>query len=156
MDELALAAGISRATLFRRFPSREALINELCVSAVEAFLAVIDRAEPEVGDAEDAWSRVVGGVAELAPVCGLLGLQPLTAHVEAALLARASEGENRIKRLIRRGQKSGTFRDDLDPEWVLALLTWSTVGVADTVRLGRMTLLAAQLHMKRTLSVALS
>ncbi|GAA5118029.1 TetR/AcrR family transcriptional regulator [Alloalcanivorax gelatiniphagus] len=155
MDELAAAAGVSRATLFRRFPSRDALIGELCTSAVQAFLDAVDRAEPESGDSADAWDRVVDGVAELASVFGLLGLQPLSAHLETALLERASVGEDRIRQLLRRGQRSGHFADDVDPEWVLTLLTWSTVAVADAARLGRMTLEAAQRHMRRTLSAAL-
>ena len=154
MDDLAVAARVSRATLFRRFPSRDALVGELCSSAVEGFLAAVERAEPERGDAAQAWDRVVSATSDLAPVFGLLGLQPLAAHVETALLDRTAGGEERIRNLLRRGQRDGVFSDDLDPEWILMLLTWSVVGVADATRLGRMTLRAAQRHMRQTLSAS--
>jgi AcrR family transcriptional regulator len=155
MDELAAAAKVSRATFFRRFPSREALITELSSAAVEAFLESIARANPEEEDPVEAWHRVIDGVGELAPVFGLLGLQPLSEHLEADLLERASLGEDRVRQLIRRGQLSGHFRKDVDPEWMLSMLTWATVGVADTSRLGRMPLQRARAQMRMSLSAAL-
>jgi TetR/AcrR family transcriptional regulator, mexCD-oprJ operon repressor len=88
-------------------------------------------------------------------VVGLLGLQPLQEHVEASLLARTAATEESLRRLVRRGQESGHFRVEVDPEWVLTMLTWLLVGAADGVRLGRLTARAAQRHLAATLSATL-
>ncbi|HEY6748929.1 MAG TPA: TetR/AcrR family transcriptional regulator [Mycobacteriales bacterium] len=155
MQELAQAAGISRATLFRRFPSRAALIAELCQAAAQAYVRAVDEAAPEEGTPAQALVRVVESVGRLAPVVGLLGLQPLGEHVEAALLARTAEAEEKLRRLVRRGQEGGQFRVEVDPEWFLATLTWLMVAAADSVRLGRLTTSAAHRHLSATLTTAL-
>jgi TetR/AcrR family transcriptional repressor of mexCD-oprJ operon len=155
MQELAAAAGVSRATLFRRFPSRATLVAELCQAAAEAFVHAVQDAAPEDGSPPQAMERVLAGLSRLAAVVGLLGLQPLQEHVEASLLARTAATEEALRGLVRRGQESGHFRVEVDPEWVLAMLTWLMVGAADSVRLGRMTPGAAQRHLTATLTAAL-
>jgi TetR/AcrR family transcriptional regulator, mexCD-oprJ operon repressor len=50
-----------------------------------------------------------------------------------------------------RTREDGSFRVEVDPEWVLAMLTWLLVAVADTVRLGRQTPGAAQRHLGATI-----
>ncbi|MFD0481538.1 TetR/AcrR family transcriptional regulator [Kineococcus sp. GCM10028916] len=155
MQELAQAAGVSRATLFRRFPSRAALVAELCRTAAEAFVSSVQDAAPEEGSPPEALQRVVQALGRLSAVVGLLGLQPLQENVEAALLARTATTEESLRQLVRRGQESGDFRVEVDPEWVLTMLTWLLVGAADSVRLGRLTVGAAQRHLEATLTSTL-
>ena len=155
MQELAAAAGVSRATLFRRFPSRAALVAELCEAAARAFVRAVQEAAPQEGSPPQALARVVQALGRLAAVVGLLGLQPLQEHVEASLLARTAATEESLRRLVRRGQESGDFRVEVDPEWVLTMLTWLMVGSADGVRLGRLTPAAAHRHLAATLTAAL-
>ncbi|MFE7628891.1 TetR/AcrR family transcriptional regulator [Kocuria sp. NPDC057446] len=154
MQELAQAVGISRATLFRRFPSRAALIAELCQAAAQAYVRAVDEAAPHEGPPTQALARVVEGLGRLAPVVGLLGLQPLGEHVETSLMGRTAQTEEELRRLVRRGQESGSFRVEVDPEWFLAMLTWLMVGAADSVRLGRLTANAAHRHLAATLAAA--
>ena len=155
MQELAQAAGISRATLFRRFPNRAALIAELCQAAALAYVQAVDEAAPEEGTPTQALARVVETLGRLASVVGLLGLQPLDEHVEASLLAQTTQTEERLRHLVRRGQESGHFRVEVDPEWFLTMLMWLMVGAADSVRLGRLTANAAHRHLSATLATAL-
>ncbi|WP_432570263.1 TetR/AcrR family transcriptional regulator [Kineococcus sp. SYSU DK005] len=155
MQELAEAAGVSRATLFRRFPSRAALVAELCEAAAQAFVRAVQDAAPQDGPPARALERVVENLGRLAPVVGLLGLQPLSEHVETSLLERTAATEESLRRLVRRGQESGDFRVEVDPEWVLTMLTWLMVGAADGVRLGRLTAAAAQRHLAATLAATL-
>jgi TetR/AcrR family transcriptional repressor of mexCD-oprJ operon len=155
MQDLAQAAGVSRATLFRRFPSRAALVAQLCRAAVQAYVRAVDEAATEEGAPTDALARVVDAIGRLVPVVGLLGLQPLAEHVEASLLAETAETDDKLRRLVRRGQESGHFRVEVDPEWVLAMLTWLTVAAADSVRLGRLTNDAARRHLVSTVSSTL-
>src|SRR3712207_3054326 len=138
MAEVAAAAGISRATLFRRFPSRGALVEELSRRAVQAYTAAGDAARPEEGDAVDALGRLLVRLARLSPGYGLLALQPVDELVEAGLLALATAADDRVRRLVHRGQEAGEFRVDGPAEWVLASVTWLVVAGADGVRLGRL------------------
>ena len=136
MDELAAAAGVSRATLFRRFASREALVIAAGEQAIGRFVAVIDEARPEEGFAIEALGRVASGVASLAPTHGLLALQPLPEAVEAELLERARAADERIAALVRRGVSAAEFRPEVPAAWVQTTLTWLCVGAADGLRLG--------------------
>jgi AcrR family transcriptional regulator len=138
MAEVAGAAGVSRATLFRRFPSRAALVEELSRRAVEAYTAAVDAARPEEGRADEALRRLLGQLARLAPGYGLLALQPLDELVEADLLELAAAADERVRRLVHRGQEAGNFRVDVPAEWVLSSVTWLVVAAADGVRLGRL------------------
>src|SRR3712207_3169207 len=72
MNDVAEAAGVARATVYRYFPTREALLDELAqraVSDVEARLASarIDEVAPEEGIA-----RVVRALVDVGPSFVLL------------------------------------------------------------------------------------
>lgn len=155
MEDLARAAGVSRATLFRRFPSRAALVAELCEAAAAAFVLAVESAAVDDGPAPQALERVVEAVGRLAPAVGLLALQPLDDRVEASLLDRTAQTQEALRRLVRRGQEAGAFGVEVDPEWFLTMLTWLMVGAADAVRLGRLTAVAAQRHLAATVAAAL-
>jgi AcrR family transcriptional regulator len=155
MLELAQAVGVSRATLFRRFPSRAALVAELCEAAAQAYVRAVDEAAPDDGPPTQALARVVEALGRLASVVGLLGLQPLGEHVEASLLAQTAHTEEKLRLLVRRGQESGDFRVEVDPEWFVTMLMWLMVGAADSVRLGRLTSTAAHRRLSATLAAAL-
>ncbi len=156
MDDVARAAGVSRATLFRRFPSRTVLVTTVCRRAVEAFVAATGPAAAGGGDegAGDPVHALRGLVARLVPLgvrYGLVATQPLEDLVERDLLERAAAGEDRVRALVRRGQEEGAFRVDVDPEWVLTTLVWLVVGAADGVRLGRLAPARVEAHVADTL-----
>ena len=138
MAEVAHAAGVRRATLFRRFPSRAALVAELSRRAVEAYTEAVDAARTAEGRAPEALRRLLVQLARLAPGYGLLALQPLDRLVEADLLALAADADERVRRLVHRGQETGEFRVDVPADWVLSSVTWLVVAAADGVRLGRL------------------
>lgn len=149
MEDVARGVGVSRATLFRRFPSRSALVATLCRQAVEAFVAATEGtgagADPAL-----ALRALVGRLVPLGARYGLLVTQPVEDLVERELLERAAAGEQRVRALVRRGQAAGVFRVDVDPEWVVTALTWLVVGAADGVRLGRLAPARAEAHVAET------
>ncbi|WP_111765655.1 TetR/AcrR family transcriptional regulator [Nakamurella deserti] len=152
MQDLAAAAGVSRATLFRRFPSRAALVAELCRAAAQGFVRAVDDAALDRGTPPQALDRLLDSLSRLAAVAGLLGLQPLDQHVEASLLTETAATEESIRGLLVRGQESGHFRVDVDPEWFLSMLTWLMVGAADSVRQGRLTPATAHRQLAATIT----
>lgn len=117
MDEVAKAAGISRATLHRHFAGRDALVRALEALGIEECEAALDAARLAEGPASDAVRRLVR---ELEPAAALLGFL----YTENQLFE--GEGQNagwtriddRVSALFRRGQDSGEFRIDLSPVWL--------------------------------------
>ncbi|MEU4795569.1 helix-turn-helix domain-containing protein [Streptomyces sp. NPDC023327] len=117
MDEVARAAGISRATLHRHFAGREALVLALEGLGLQECEAALDRAALDDGSAEGALRRLVK---EVEPAAGLLAFL----YTENQLFEGGTQNEGwsridaRLAALFRRGQENGEFRIDLTPVWL--------------------------------------
>lgn len=121
MDEVAKAAGISRATLHRHFAGRDALVRALESLGIAECEAALDAARPDEGPARDAVHRLVR---EIEPSAGLLAFlytenQLFEGEEQNAGWARIDE---RIAALFRRGQQTGEFRIDLSAVWLTEAL----------------------------------
>lgn len=134
MDEIARAAGISRATLHRQFAGRDALVRALEELGIRQLTAVLDAAGIEDRDPEDAVRRII---AEAAPVAGFFAF--LITENQLFEPGATSPGwqrlDERIAALFRRGQEQGVFRIDLSAAWLTealyALITGSGWAVQD-------------------------
>ncbi|WP_432134470.1 MULTISPECIES: TetR/AcrR family transcriptional regulator [unclassified Streptomyces] len=121
MDEVAKAAGISRATLHRHFAGRDALVRALESLGIAECEAALDAARIDDGPAADAVRRLVRA---LEPAAGLLAFL----YTENQLFegeevdAGWSRMDDRISALFRRGQLDGEFRIDLTPAWLTEAL----------------------------------
>ncbi|MEU2560635.1 helix-turn-helix domain-containing protein [Streptomyces longispororuber] len=121
MDEVAKAAGVSRATLHRHFAGRDALVRALEDLGLRECLAALDAARLDEGTARDALRRMVG---EIQPAAGLLAFLV----TENALFEGESRHEgwaridDRMTALFRRGQRDGEFRIDLTAVWLTEAL----------------------------------
>jgi AcrR family transcriptional regulator len=155
MDELAAAAGVSRATFFRRFPSRLALITELLHSCIDDYIAAVDAAEPERGPAAEALERVLRQIARARPSQALLARQPVPEVVEAELSERYAATDERIVAVVRRGQDEGAFRVDLPANWVLVVIDWLPVAIADGLKRGLLAPADTERHLVETVLGAL-
>ncbi|MFF7451407.1 MULTISPECIES: TetR family transcriptional regulator [unclassified Streptomyces] len=117
MDEVAKAAGLSRATLHRHFAGRDALVRALEALGIAECEAALDAARPDEGPASDAVRRLVR---EIEPAAGLLAFL----YSENQLFEGGEQNagwtriDQRISALFRRGQDSGEFRIDLSPIWL--------------------------------------
>ena len=121
MDEVARAAGISRATLHRHFAGRDALVRALEALGIAECEAAIDAARLDDGPAAEAVRRLVR---EMESVTGLLAFL----YTENQLFEGEQQNEGwarmdaRLTELFRRGQESGEFRIDLTPVWLTEAL----------------------------------
>ncbi|WP_448321213.1 TetR/AcrR family transcriptional regulator [Streptomyces sp. CO7] len=120
-EEIARAAGISRATLNRHFPGRDALVRALEEFGIAECERALDAARPEEGSAEEALRRLVRAAE---PCAGLLAFlysenQLFEGEEQNAGWARIDE---RLTGLFRRGQESGEFRIDLSAVWLTEAL----------------------------------
>ncbi|OMI35471.1 TetR/AcrR family transcriptional regulator [Streptomyces sparsogenes] len=121
MDEVAKAAGISRATLHRHFAGRDALVRALESLGIAECEAALDAARLDDGPARKAIGRLVGAIE---PAAGLLAF--LYSENQLFEGDKQNEGwtriDERIAALFRRGQQSGEFRIDLTPAWLTEAL----------------------------------
>ncbi|MEN3583686.1 helix-turn-helix domain-containing protein [Streptomyces sp. ZYX-F-203] len=121
MDEVARAAGTSRATLHRHFAGRDALVRALEERGIAECEAALAAARPDEGPAADAVRRLVR---EIEPAAGLLAFlysenQLYEGEAQNAGWARM---DARLAALFRRGQESGEFRIELTPVWLTEAL----------------------------------
>lgn len=136
MDEVAKAAGISRATLHRHFAGRDALVRALEALGIEECEAALDAARLDEGPAADAVHRLVR---EIEPSAGLLAFL----YTENQLFEGEQQNQGwtrideRIADLFRRGQRTGEFRIDLTPAWLTEALYGLLASAAWAVSEGR-------------------
>lgn len=136
MDEVARAAGISRATLNRQFAGREALVRALEDLGIAECEAAVGRAAIDDGPVADAVRRLVG---ELEPAAGLLAFlysenQLFEGDEQNTGWARL---DARLVGLFRRGQEAGELRIDLSPVWLTESLYGLLVSAAWAISEGR-------------------
>jgi AcrR family transcriptional regulator len=130
LREVARRAGVSIATLYRHFPTREALLETLLRHGFDTLRArAADLiASPDPGQALVAWIRELAGASGRydglpTSVMAALHNPGSTLHASCAGL-RASAGD-----LLARAQRSGHIRADLDADQLLAAvnaMAWAT------------------------------
>ncbi|MFJ6466407.1 TetR/AcrR family transcriptional regulator [Streptomyces sp. NPDC091387] len=119
---IARRAGVGVATLYRRFPTRDALVTEAFSEQLALCVAVLDEALRD----PDPWR---GFCSLIEKVCAM---QATDRGFTAAFLSRFPDAvdfggqracaEEGIAQLIRRAQDSGQLRADFDPSDVTLLL----------------------------------
>src|ERR1051326_3894470 len=110
MNDVAAAAGVARATLYRYFPSRQVLLDELAQLAVADAAAGLARAGLEsvpVGEGVERAVRSLLAVGDYFMVLARERVQPEPAQFEAAVALP-------LRRLLERGQESGEIRGDVN------------------------------------------
>ncbi|MGW3147634.1 MULTISPECIES: TetR/AcrR family transcriptional regulator [Streptomyces] len=136
MDEVAKAAGISRATLHRHFAGRDALVRALEALGIAECEAALDAARLDEGPASEAVRRLVRAIE---PAAGLLAFL----YTENQLFEGEEQNEGwahldaRIAALFRRGQAGGELRIDLTPAWLTEALYGLMASAAWAVSEGR-------------------
>lgn len=115
LAEIAEAAGVARSTLYRYFPSREALLRALADSAAREVQERIDEARPDVLPVAEAIARITRGL--IATGSKYIALAYLWPKPAGAADPQVTEP---MLRLFRRGIDDGTLRGDLPAETLLA------------------------------------
>jgi AcrR family transcriptional regulator len=133
VEEIARRANVGIGTLYRRFPTKDALIDAVFEDHLDNIAAAAEQALEET----DAWEALLG---YLAFVVGLQAAdRGLSEIVGANLRTEHLVGRARtrlrplVQRLINRAQKTGKLRADVVYEDVSVLL-WTTGRVVDATR----------------------
>jgi AcrR family transcriptional regulator len=113
MDDVARRAGVGVGTVYRHFPTKEALIEALMVAAFEAIAAAAEAAL-EIEDPWEAYASVLWRGAET--MAGDRALSEVFASIpgatEAVMPTVAGLTET-VSELIRRAQAAGVLREDI-------------------------------------------
>lgn len=138
MADVAGAAGMARATVYRYFPNREALLEALGRLAIENAgegLQAGRLQEVAVSEAFERAVRALVGVGDSFVVVSRENGRPDAAEFERQVAAP-------LRALVERGQSLGEIRDDLPASWLMesligivvsGLQTRPSLGVEDTV-----------------------
>jgi TetR/AcrR family transcriptional regulator, mexCD-oprJ operon repressor len=116
LSDIAQAAGVARSTLYRYFPSREALLEALSERAMGELGARIEEAQVDTLPVPDALARLTRGfISTGAKYVALAYLSPKpSGSAERAVNAP-------VARLFERGVKDGSLRGDLPVAVLLAV-----------------------------------
>ena len=113
MAEIADAAGVSRATLYRYFPSRDALLRGLAEAASAELRERIADAELDTIPVQEAIARLTRGFVSAGSKYVAL---THTGHKPPDSAQTQQDLAEPVHRLLRRGIADGTLRSDLPPE----------------------------------------
>ena len=114
MEEIAEHAGVGLGTLYRRFPTKEALITAMVQERFESFVAIAQAAE-DIEDPFEALGAVMRGhsrAAEEDAVFQLAMMQLDTFHWEGIEQQKSVVSES-VTRILDRAKAANVVRDDL-------------------------------------------
>ncbi|MDQ3895081.1 MAG: TetR family transcriptional regulator [Actinomycetota bacterium] len=139
MSDVAAAAGVARATLYRYFPSRQTLLDELADLAVNAAVARLASSRIHEVAPEEGITRAVRALVDVGDYFVVL-VRELRAN-PGQLERRLAEP---LLALFERGQSTGDIRRDVPSSWLTDSLIGLVVGVLPSSReLGTEDLIAA-------------
>lgn len=133
LAEVATAAGVGRTTVHRAFPTRDALLDALVVTARERIEEAFDQARLQEGAVPEAFARLLAVLLPLADEFGLLASNEVWHKPE--LHSAWDHLDRQLSALVDRGRAEGTLRPDLPTPLVVdafAGLVWSIgCGISD-------------------------
>ncbi|MFD6063653.1 TetR family transcriptional regulator [Rhodococcus wratislaviensis] len=128
VDEIARVAGVGIGTLYRRFPTKDALISELVRQVLEEFVALANEAL-SAPDGEGLEQMLYGSGTLLASNRGCLSR--MWSDDETTILR--DEYRRILFELLARAKQHGRIREDAT-DADLDLIFWSVRGVIATTR----------------------
>jgi TetR/AcrR family transcriptional regulator, mexCD-oprJ operon repressor len=135
-DEIAAAAGVSRATLHRHFAGKQALMEALDQLALTEMRKALKTARLHEDSATEALRRLIAAWEPSSPYLALLYSQSQEFDLDQALKGWA-DIDAEVAALFHRGQQSGEFRPGLTAAWLTEALYSLVAGAAWAIQAGR-------------------
>lgn len=121
LSEVARLAGLTRATLYRHFGSRDKLVDALRGDALDSAVEAVTAARLDEGTALEALRRVITAITSLGGRFWPLLMEG--ADRDPEFLRRRAETFAPVVAVIERGQSSGQIRTDVSAQWAVTALT---------------------------------
>lgn len=141
MSQLAEAIGVGRATLYRHYDSREALLRDLAAFAFDDARRALDEAHLDEVDVAEGFERAFRALVHIGSRYAVVTRDKLSMPDDEARIAIGVP----LRTLVARGQEDGTLRADVPAEWLLfamkgailsAVELAQTAGVEDAAAFG--------------------
>lgn len=120
MADVAQAANLTRATLYRHFSNRETLLKAIQAEALARASETLIACRLEEGDALEVLRRVIAALGKQGMRFRII-LMRAPDH-NARFLARRDQVLAPLVEVVKRGQVEGDIRADLSPEWIVAAI----------------------------------
>ena len=133
ISEVAIRAGVGIAALYHRYPSKNALLAQLCLDGQDTYIELVEKALASTGD---PWRTYVQWLRDIVAA----DTHALTVHLAGQFTPderHATRTEQMIKgtvELFERVKQTGALRPDLtflDVAFLLELLATTKLGDAD-------------------------
>lgn len=131
LADIANAAGVSRATLHRYFPSRDAFIAELAQQAVKEIDQACEHACTDLHSAADMLKSIFCALVPLGDRYGFLSYEALSA--ESSLHQEFSRQDKETEELVAAAKKEGVFDAAVPDSWIaqaydhMLYAAWNTI-----------------------------
>jgi AcrR family transcriptional regulator len=135
LQEIADAAGISRATLHRRFASRDELILAISEWAIVQLEGINDSVEASGARGRAAIEALLERAILLAPKIGFL-ISEHSLESNEEFMGRVDTAQQHWHRMIEDGQRLGEIRIDLPARWIADAIEGLMIAVFHGVRRG--------------------
>lgn len=140
MDDVARAAGITKASIYHHVSGKEALLERGLGRALDALFAILDEPASREGRAIARLHHIVTRVAEttlrLLPELTVLFRARGSSPSERDALERRRRFDRLATELIAEAQRDGDVRDDLDPRLIARLIFGMSNSVVEWYRHG--------------------
>jgi len=155
MESVAAAAGVSRATLYHHFGSRDALMDALTDQSIGEVAAALAAAHSDEGMAAEAMERVLRAAWQV--IGRYRGLVIVNQRLERAeLRARLAPALAPVRAVLARGQREGAFDPELPTEWLLSTVIDLIHAASRQVTAGAMDADSAERALLRTAAAMLA
>jgi len=118
MSDVAASAGVARATLYRYFPSRQSLVDEVVGLAARDAASRLQSARLDELPVSEGVERAVRALVEVGDAFTVLAQERARLDPE---LFEVSLGAP-LRRLVERGRGTGGLRDDVPVTWLIEML----------------------------------
>lgn len=156
LEQVAAHAGVSRATLYHHFASRDTLLDALTDQSIAEVTSAVQAARPDHGTAADAIERVLLAAWQvIGRYRGLVIINPQRLP-PAELRTRLEPALGPIRALIKRGQHSAEFDPDLPVDWLISAVIDLVHAASRQVTAGAMSPRQAQQALLRSATAILT
>jgi AcrR family transcriptional regulator len=143
MDDVARAAGITKASIYHHVSGKEALLERGLGRALDALFAILDEPGAREGSAGERLRVIIARVAEttlrLLPELTVLFRVHGASRSERNALERRRAFDRHVTAIIAQAQRDGDLRTDLDPRLVARLIFGMSNSVVEWYRSGSLT-----------------